>query len=160
MIRRKEYVFEFPGTKAEFLRKLEPIPGRTYYTGNYIYLDEYIVAQEEGHIRFGVARGGHSGGYWFIPEITEYEDRLELRGTITYIGPGSRRSPAGQLCDKIEMFLLTILFLPVLLIVKLYTLTEWTVRKLLNRPKPREKTEADGLYDLMENHLGCKEIRR
>lgn len=155
MSRKKEYAFEFPGTRDEFLKGLDLFPGRLEYSGNALYLGEYIVEIDGDQIRFGVARGGHSGGYWFIPEITECDGRTELRGTIEYIGPGTHRSPMGRLWDRVEMCLLTVFFSPVILIVKLYTLIDRAVRRLTNRPKPKEKTEEDGLYDLMENHFGC-----
>lgn len=155
MRRKKEYVFAFDGSREEFLKMLDPFPGHAYYSGDYFYLDEYIVKFVDGQLHFGVARGGHSGGYWFIPEITENDGRIELRGVIEYIGPEKKRTPLAKFMDSIEMVLLTILLLPLLLLVKLYTLIEWLVRKIINRPKPREKTAEDGLYDLMENHFGC-----
>lgn len=155
MGKEKIYIFEYPGTKEEFLKALDPFPGQRYDSGNYFYLGEYIVKFVGENVHFGVARGGHSGGYWFIPQITEFDDHIELRGAIEYIGPRSDLTPIGRLYDKIEMILLTILLSPVVLLVKLYTLIEWVVRKLLNRPKPKEKTEEDGLYDLMEHHFGC-----
>lgn len=151
----KEYVFEYPGTKQDFLKGLDPFPGHCYYSGNYLYLDEYIVAFVDESIHFGVARGGHSGGYWFIPVITEYDDHLELRGRIEYIGPGKKQAPLLEIIDNVGLFLLSILILPIILIFKLYCFIDWIIRKLINRPKPKEKTPEDGLFDLMENYIGC-----
>ena len=51
-----------------------------------------------------------------------------------------------------------ILFLPIILIVRIYMLVEWLVRKICKRPKPKEKSEEERLFELMENYFGCVEI--
>ena len=56
---KKTYTFVFPGTKEMFLNNLQKP------------LDNYIIKLSDDEIQFGISRGDHSGGFWFIPEITE-----------------------------------------------------------------------------------------
>lgn len=151
----KEYVFEFSGTKEDFLNILNSFPNYAYYSGKFFYFDDYIVELIDNEIHFGVERGGHSGGYWFIPTITEFSDRIEFRGTIRYIGPGNNRGTIKKTIDGIGEFLLLILILPIVLIFKLYTFIEWVIRKICNCPKPKAKTTEERLFDLMEDYFGC-----
>lgn len=153
----KEYMFEFPGTKEDLLNRLKRLNhNASYSSGTFYYFDDYIVKLIGEEIHFGVARGGHSGGYWFVPTITDLGDRLELRGEIQYIGPSSEnRGVFKKAIDGIGEFLLFILILPIVLIIRGYMLVEWLVRKIFNRPKPKEKTNEERLFDLMENYFGC-----
>jgi len=32
---------------------------------------------------------------------------------------------------------------------------EWAIRKIIKRPKAKEKTAEENLYNLMENYLCC-----
>lgn len=151
----KEYIFEFSGTKEEFLNILNRSPKYDYYSGYYFYFNDYIVKLIDNEIHFGVERGGHSGGYWFIPTITEFSDRIEFRGSIRYIGPGDNQDPIKKAIDSIGEFLLLILLLPIALIFKFYTLIEWVFRKICNRPKPKAETTEERLFKLMVGYFGC-----
>ena len=153
----KEYIFEFPGTKEEFLNNLNRFEHNESYSGNkFYYFDDYIVKLVGDEIHFGVARGGHSGGYWYIPTITSFDNRIEFRGSIRYIGPdGEKQSASQKVIDRMEEFLLHILLLPIVVVIRGYMFLEWLVRKILNRPKPKRKTEEERLFDLMENYFGC-----
>lgn len=153
----QEYVFEFSGTKEAFLNSLNRFSHNfSYSNGTLYYFDDYIVKLVDEEIHFGVARGGHSGGYWFIPTITDLDDRIEFRGTIRYIGPSSEnRGAFKKAIDGIGEFLLLVLILPIALVVRIYMFIEWLVRKIFNRPKPKEKTNEERLSDLMENYFGC-----
>lgn len=153
----KEYMFEFPGTKEDLLNRLNRLShNASYSSGTFYYFDDYIVKLIGEEIHFGVARGGHSGGYWFVPTITDLGDRLELRGEIQYIGPSSEnRGAFKKAIDGIGEFLLFILILPIVLVIRGYMLVEWLVRKIFNRPKPKSKTNEERLFDLMENYFGC-----
>ena len=148
----KEYLFEFAGTKEDFFNTLTQMPALTYSDEETYYFDDYMIKITNGEIHFGVGRGGHSGGYWYIPTITEYDDHIEFRGTIQYIGPYSDRP---KFIDKIEVFFLDILFAPIILLIKLYQFIEGTIRKICNRPKKKPKTSEDRLYFLMENYFDC-----
>ena len=127
----------------------------SYSRGTFYYLDDYIVELIGEEIRFGIARGGHSGGYWFVPTITDFGDRLEFRGKIRYIGPNENRGFFRKAIDRVGDFLLLIFILPIVLVIWGYMLIEWLVRKIFNRPKPKEKTNEERLFDLMENYFGC-----
>ncbi len=152
----KEYVFEFSGTKEDFLNRLNRFSHNdSNSSGTFYYFDDYIVELLDDKIHFGIARGGHSGGYWFVPTITDLGDRIEFRGTIRYIGPNDNRGLFKKAMDGIGEFLLLILILPIALIIRLYMFMEWLVRKIFKHPKPKEKTNKERLFDLMENYFGC-----
>jgi hypothetical protein len=75
-----------------FLNNLNRFEHNESYSGNkFYYFDDYIVKLVGDDIHFGVARGGHSGGYWFIPTITSFDNRIEFRGSIRYIGPDGEK---------------------------------------------------------------------
>ena len=151
----KKYAFEFPGTKQAFLSALNQFRHDASYSGGtYYYLDDYIVRVVDDEIHFGVARGGHSGGYWFVPEITCLDGKTEFRGEIRFL-PVDTRGTFRKAIDGIGDFLLFVLFLPICLLVWGYMFIEWLVRKLFNCPKPKQKTDEERLFDLMENYLGC-----
>ena len=152
----KEYVFEFHGTKEDILGKISSHRMVPHDSGTKtFYWNEYLIQIVDGEIHFGVGRGGHSGGYWFIPQISESEDRIEFRGRIQYIGPQDDRRGIAKFLDAIGFSLLCILLLPIFIVAKLYALMEWTVIKITKHPKAKEKTIEDKLFDLMETHLGC-----
>lgn len=152
----KEYVFEFTGTIEDFTNILNGFNHNTSYSNEtFYYFDDYIVKLVGDEIHFGVARGGHSGGYWFVPTITDLDNRMEFRGEIRYIGPKDNRSSFKKAIDSIGDFLLLILILPIVLIIRAYMLIGWLIRKIFNRPKQKEKTNEERLFDLMENYFGC-----
>ena len=152
----KEYIFEFSGTKKDFLNSLNRFNHNvSYSSGTFYYFDDYIVKLVGDEIHFGVARGGHSGGYWFVPTIIDFGEKMEFRGEIRYIGPNNNCSSYKKAIDSVGEFLLCILILPIVLIIRGYMFIEWLVRKIINRPKPKEKTNEERLFDLMENHFGC-----
>lgn len=153
----QEYVFVFPGTKEDFMNSLNRFGhNASYSSGTFYYFDDYIVKLVGDEIHFGVARGGHSGGYWFVPTITDLGEKMEFRGEIQYIGPSSKnRSASEKVIDGIRVFLLLVLILPIALVIGIYMFMEWLIRKIFNRPKPKEKTNEERLFDLMENYFGC-----
>ena len=152
----KEYMFEFPGTKEDFMNSLNRFShNASYSSGTFYYFDDYIVKLVGDEIHFGVARSGHSGGYWFVPTITDLGSKMEFRGEIRYIGPGEHDSAIRKAFDKIGNVLLFLLFLPIILLIKLYMFIEWLVRKICNCPKPKEKTDEARLFELMVDYLGC-----
>jgi hypothetical protein len=152
----KEYVFIFRGTKTDFLNRISSNkPDTNYWGTKYFYFHDYIVKIVDGVIHFGVERGGHSGGYWYIPIITERDEQIEFCGKIRYMGPNDDSGLLTRAVDKIWEFVLVILLLPFILLYKVYELTEWLVRKICKRPRPKLKTTEERLFDLMENHLGC-----
>lgn len=153
---QKEYTFEFMGTKEEFFNSMNSYHNNTSYNGDkFYYFDDYIVKVIGDTIHFGVERGGHSGGYWFIPSITEYENRIEFCGTVKYIGPQNNRGKIQKAIDGIGYVLMFVLLLPIALIIRLYMFVEWIIRKFFKKMKPKAKTTEDKLFDLMVNYLGC-----
>ncbi len=155
----EEYVFEFSGTKEDFMEKLKSFPHNISFTGEeFYYFEDYIVKIANGELHFGVQRGGHSGGYWFIPAVTEQDNRMEFRGTVQYIGPHDRRGRIRKVIDGVGNIFAFILFLPIILLIWCYLLVKWIVRKV--RKMPKEKTTQDRLFELMEQYLGCTKIER
>ena len=156
----QEYIFEFAGTKEDFMNILKRVSHNASYScGTFYYFDDYIIKLIGDEIHFGVARGGHSGGYWFIPTITDLGSKMEFRGEIRYIGSNENRGSFKKSIDSIGDFLLLIFFLPIFLIIRGYLFVDWLARKIINRPKPKEKTNEERLFDLMENYLGCVGIQ-
>mgnify|MGYP005610958709 FL=1 len=149
----KSYSFEFLGTKEMFLNQLKKYPNNDQ---KFFYFDDYIVQLSNGDVRFGVARGGHSGGYWFVPTITEIDGKTTFCGTIEYNDPYTSEKGIKKIVNKIEEVLLWIILSPIIIIVKVYLFFSWVVQKLFKRTKPKEESLEDRLYNLMENHLGCK----
>lgn len=138
----KEYTFVFHGTKGELMNAISNNRSDQGYFGTkYFYLDDYMIKFVDGIMHFGVQRGGHSGGYWFIPIVIKRDGETELRGKIRYIGPGDDQVLAARIIDKIWECCLMILLLPLFLVSRLYQLIEWVVRKLRNRPKPKYKPQ-------------------
>ena len=151
---KKTYKFVFPGTMETFLNHLNQFHHSTSLEGRrkYYYLDHYMVEFADGSVRFGVEQGGHSGGYWFIPKITQLEDHIEFQGTIQYIRDSNHSSTIRKVIDAIDTCCLYVLLWPIALIVKL---VQWIIRTISRQPKVQEPTTEDRLFDLMENHLGC-----
>ena len=78
----KRYTFEFAGTKEDFLKQLDKYGNNNQKV---FYIDDYIVDISDDVVSLGVARGGHSGGYWFVPTITEIDGKTTFCGSIEYI---------------------------------------------------------------------------
>ena len=152
----KEYRFCYHGTKEMLFHQCNQCR----------YINEYIISTLGGKIEFGIERAGHSGGYWYTPNIIEYEDKIELVGTIQYIGPQSDQnshSKLSKLKDKIITVLLFIIFGPVALltylIIKLIDFVKWLSAKISKKEKKMNpKTKEEKLNDLMINHLGCSKV--
>ncbi len=154
----KKYTFEFSGTMAEFWKQLEPWHIYTDFDENkYYHIQDYIVKITDNAMQFGVEGAGHSGGLWFIPLITEYDDRIVLTGTLEYIGPKDNgpRSKWKKFKDSLAEGLMYILLLPIVLGFLLYRFGKKMICKLCGKPIPKEKTTEEKLFDLMENHLAC-----
>lgn len=149
----KHYCFQFPGTKEDFLRLLGKYP---IYNKNYYYLDDYIVEIENGAYKFGVARGGHSGGYWYLPEISEKDGSLCFNGKILYISPHDPEKGIKRTINTIEEILTVIILFPFLLITICCVLIASLIKK--RKGEPKELTTEEKLYDLMVNHLHCSEV--
>ena len=149
---QKSYSFEFSGTKEMFLNQLNKYPNNNQ---KFFYFDDYIVELSNGDIRYGVARGGHSGGYWFVPTITEIDGKTTFCGTIEYIGPQSNEKGFKKILNKIDEIFMLIIFLPFFIVMEVWLFFSWVVCKILKRAKPKEESVEDKLYNLMENHLNC-----
>ena len=153
----QEYIFEFSGTKADFLNHLKSLhQGCTYSDDTFYYFDDYIVKLNGDDIQFGIARGSEHGGYWFIPTVTDFGNRIEFRGTIQYIEfHNESPSPIKKTFNKIGEYLLFVLILPLLLAFWLYTLIKRLTDKLSGSLVSQDETLENRLVNLMENRLRC-----
>ena len=150
----KEYAFEFSGTREDFLSALNPYAA--FHDSKYFYLGDYIVKLVDDKIHFGVARCGHSGGWWLVSDIHSLDGKTEFRGEIQYIeteGIADNRGTFEKIMGGIGEAVLFVLVFPFALIAWIYTLVERLIRKILRRTKP--ETNEERLLDLMENRLGC-----
>ena len=149
----KEYVFRFQGSKEEFLYLLDQKASGKQLR----YMGNYMIELIDDEIHFGVERGGHSGGYWFVSKLNEIDSEVEFRGTIKYIGPEYKyRSKAAEVFDNIKIVFLCIIFSPIILVVGTASAINWCIRKIFKLPI---KNTEYRLIDLMENHLNCKRIK-
>ena len=79
----KKYVFRFEGTKDMFLDQFNWSNGYFDDMAKYKHINDYILKLIGTEIHFGVERGGHSGGYWYVPTIIEFDDHIEFEGKIS-----------------------------------------------------------------------------
>lgn len=148
----KSYSFVFSGTKEAFLNSLKKHPNNNQ---KFFFFNDYIIDTSENGIRFGVARSGHSGGYWFVPTITETDNKTKFCGTIQYVNPHASEEDVKKTDNKTEEIFLQIILLPIIIIVKIYLFFCCVIRKMFKQIKPKEKYLEDRLYNLMEKHLNC-----
>lgn len=156
----KKYTFEFRGSMDDFLQVLDGIPAHRSDSGGkkrYSF-EKYIVDIIDGELRFGVRRIGYTGGRWYCPTVTVHPDRVEFCGKIRSIEeevdrPRTAFAVLKDLLAWVQVILLTVVFLPVLLLLELYTLAAWAVRKIFRLPTRSE--EEENLDDLMQRCLHC-----
>lgn len=161
----QELVFEFMGTKEDFLNKLANFPNNDHQM---YYFDNYIVKIVGEEIHFGVERAGHSNGYWYIPKITQHNGKTQFRGNIKYTGaqaevpPAVKRSFSKRFIGKIIRGIFYILTLPLVLAVllgtKLYNAFKGIKGKAQHQLTAQTKTKEEKLIYLMEKHLGCSRV--
>ena len=160
----KEYSFEFAGTKEMFLDQLNQ------YRNNYqecFFFNDYIVKLVDDEIHFGVERVGHSGGYWFVPTITEHNDKITFHGTIQYVGPQRDKPTEEENKPKnwfnlICSWLLYVILLPIILVgfialaaCKIQEFFKRLFKKQSHPPHFFPRSTEQKLFDLMEKHLNC-----
>jgi len=151
--REKEYTFVFDGTREALFckaRALQKANDASLHTN-------YLITVKEDEISFGIARAGHSGGYWFVPEITEAEGKILLHGTLRYVGPlpDENRTRLQKLKEALKTAFLLLLSLPFLLIFAIGHWIRRFFRWIARKPKLAVTTE-ERLYDLMGNYMQCQ----
>lgn len=151
------YCFEFSGTKNQFLGKLKQFS--EYTNERLLYINDYMVELSGESINFGVARGGHSGGYWYKPTITENDDKLLFSGQIEYIAAYSDDKKKHKMSTIIENVIIIVVFLPLTLFFKICVFFADLIKKITKRPIIKEYTPEYKLKNLMENILGCSQVQ-
>ncbi|MBO5938826.1 MAG: hypothetical protein J6Q82_04930 [Clostridia bacterium] len=149
----KKYVFRYNGTMEKFLNQFNWSSAYFDDKARYKYIDNYILKLLKNKISFGVERGGHSGGYWYVPKITEFDNYIEFEGKIKYVSLNDDNIFI-RICDKFGEGILFIILLPIIGIYKLYEF----VRILLKKPIDKGQSTEDKLFDLMINYLGCTKV--
>ena len=103
------------------------------------------LLQEESFAAFHVS-GGTTEVLLATPHASGFD--IELFSATADIN-------AGQAIDRVGDFLLFLFVLPIVLVVLVYVFLKWLVSKICNRPVPKEKTNEERLFELMENYFGC-----
>ena len=158
------YSFEFPGTREMFLSQLKQYPnsGQSFYR-----IDDCIVTVSDDGYTFGIEKGGHSGGYWFKPTVTETDGKLVFKGAIEDIRSiAAVKEKPKEIAKKCLLF---VLLLPILLPIKIYQwihlLIERIKAKIKKQPLPKKETAKkrtirleNRLAHLMVDILNCVKI--
>ena len=153
----KKYCFVFHGTKEMFAEKINRFFNDT--NNNESLCDnDYSMDIRQSDYAFCIKRGGHSGSYWFDPNITEKNGNLVISGQIEYLSYPYDKSKVKKFYDKIEEFSLYVFLAPLILVVKAYQLIKRLVFRIRNKPIPKEETEEDRLFFLMEVFLECTRL--
>ena len=168
-MRNKEFVFEFPGTKDDLRKQIwdksnaalyskygECYDDEGYKEQKQFSLDGYIIEFEDDKISFGV-EGAHSGGMWFVPDITECDGRMVFKGKIQYIRrnitlPNKAKK---RVFDKILECLKFIVIIPFAILFIVSVLVEEFYKRLRDKKKGKATTTEEKLVDLMVNYLEC-----
>ena len=148
----KRYSFRFPGTKEMFLNQIKEYPNKDQ---RFYYIEDSIVELSEKEIRFGLAQGSPSAGYWFLPTIKEVDGKTIFRGVIKYTDPSTSQKGFKRITKKVEEAIAFLFLIPVILLMELFLFLSGIVRKLFKKTKPQEESLEDKLCNLMENHLNC-----
>lgn len=145
----KEYAFSFSGTKEEFDAAVKEYQLSLVNANDSSYLFEI----KNGNYCFGIARGGHSGGYWYCPSYNYRDNTLLISGKIEYRDPSSNETGIKKWFSRILYALLFIILLPLIIVSKVYRL----IRKIIG--KPYHDTTIESLQSLMINHFNCKTVQ-
>ncbi len=109
--------------------------------------DDFLFSEEGGKYSFGIQRGGHSGGYWYVPEYCEIDGLLIIKGKIEYVGPKA---------SKLEEIILVIFLFPLIVLAYLIRGIIWLFKKILGKQTSLQPEEIK-LNTLMVEKLGCNE---
>ena len=142
MKKEKQYCFIYQGTLREFneaVAKCQPD-----YEANYLF------SCTDGKYSFGVARAGHSGGYWYRPQYLEQNGILFMYGEIKYEDLFSNARS-----DRPASIILWIVLFPLIVTAFIVRGISWIVRKVFHKPKTISKEEK-ALLSLIVGALGAE----
>jgi hypothetical protein len=120
-----------------------------------------LYKDTEDGFDLGVARGGHSGGYWYVATLTEADEQTFVSGQIvyrSYHSDGKLREETKweKILGWIGVSLIVLIAAPAILI----GLAVWGIMELIGklRGRPSEATMTDGekLTRFMTEAVGCR----
>lgn len=154
------FTYEYPDTKDRFLDALNSQCGK-YGTPDGKYLIKY---KENGNFFLGIERAGHSGGNWYVANVTEENGKTCITGKIVYNPDenGQEAKIERSKSEKIKTILLYILFcIPIILILLLFSvviLFEKIIHIFRKKPKPTFLSKEEKLDKFMLEYLNCKKL--
>ncbi|MBQ4509476.1 MAG: hypothetical protein II984_02025 [Clostridia bacterium] len=159
-MKKKEaiHTYEYPFPKAQLTESIKDKLGKY---GNNEYLIEY---KENGNFFLGVERAGHSGGNWYVANVTEADGKTTITGKIVYNPDenGQETKLETSKSEKIGTVLLCIFFgIPILFILLLFStvlLFEKIINKFRKKPKLTFLSKEEKLDKFMLEYLNCKKL--
>ncbi len=148
---KKTYSYRFIGNAEDFANKVQALR-----SSKPVQLSQYILeVNQAGECRFGIQRGGHSGGYWYVPTVCQQNDGVIISGKIVYLEPRSNQSKFKKVMDGIGVGLLILLLLPIYIGIWIYRLVDWLAAKIRKKPKVTLENKLDYL---MQQWLACEKL--
>ena len=155
------FTYEYHGTKEHFLEDLNSQFNNNTARG---YL---LERKENGNFFLGVERAGHSGGNWYVANVTEENGKTQITGKIVYNpdenGQERKSERKSSIKDTIGIVIMFILLLPIV-IFGCIALGIWFI---IDKIKTRNNKEASAfvfiskeekLDKFMLEYLNCKKI--
>ena len=147
----KKYVFVYPGSREQFDEAFERLRAASQ--------NDYLVKSDDGTYRFGVGRGGHTGGYWYCPNCTKEDGKLHFSGKIRYLSLLPPKTKKQRFLNRLGWVLafvtVGIFILPLVLFFNLFRGIAWIILRSLGKPTERDEREKE-LFLLLVDRLGCE----
>ena len=159
-MKKKEtiHTYEYPFSKAQLTESIKDKLGKS---GNENYLIKY---KDNDNFFLGIERAGHSGGNWYVANVTEENGKTQITGKIVYNPDenGQETKLETSKSEKIGTVLLCIFFgIPILFILLLFStvlLFEKIINKFRKKPKLTFLSKEEKLDKFMLEYLNCKKL--
>ncbi len=118
----------YKGTKSDFKELIE----HKCIDFNQDHKNEICVFIKDSSLSIGLQRTGHGGGYWYVSEMVEEDNKTKLCGSIKHY-PSRSEVKSNILLDTIYVVIMMV-YWPIYILLKLI-FKETTIhrRKRLNR---------------------------
>lgn len=155
----------------EYIEKLQGIIKYEYFfqkeylidkLKNYKYKrnDDYLIQINDNKISIGIERAGHIGGYFYVADIYEENNKTKIEGKII-LNPDENGNPIvnNEEYSKLKIFRDTFIILLLFWWLLLIFLLIATISKLFDKTKnKKELTKEQKLDNFMINYLLCEKI--